>query len=79
MVINDDGNYALYKPSGARCAMVCWCGGFDIGFSMAASSWDANVKSETTLESGICWCSYGSDIRKRTRRDRIEMLESKDH
>src|SRR6202011_1701296 len=24
VVISDDGNYALYKPSGQTCAMVCW-------------------------------------------------------
>jgi len=24
VVISDDGNYALYKPSGAIHAMVCW-------------------------------------------------------
>jgi hypothetical protein len=23
VVISDDGNYALYKPSGQTCAMVC--------------------------------------------------------
>jgi hypothetical protein len=31
---------------------------------------DANVKSKTTLE-----CPFGSDIRKRTRRDMIRMSE----
>src|SRR5262249_58983839 len=30
---------------------------------------------KTTLESNICWCPLGSDIRKRTRRDRMRMSE----
>src|ERR1700751_5956374 len=36
----------------------------------------SNVKSKTTLESYICQCPFGSDIRKRTRRDIIRMLEA---
>jgi hypothetical protein len=35
----------------------------------------ANVKSKTTLESYVCQCPFGSDIRKRTRRDKIRMSE----
>jgi len=36
---------------------------------------EANVKSKTTLESNVCWCPFGSDIRKRTCRDGIRMSE----
>ena len=35
----------------------------------------ANVKSKTALESSRCWYPFGSDIRKRVRRDVIRMSE----
>jgi hypothetical protein len=35
----------------------------------------ANVKSKTALESDICWCPFGSDIRKRARHTTIRMSE----
>jgi hypothetical protein len=36
---------------------------------------NANVKSQTTTESSNCSCLFGSDVRKRTRRDGIRMSE----
>jgi hypothetical protein len=35
----------------------------------------ANVKSKTTLEFDVCWCPFGSDIRKGARCDTARMSE----
>ena len=35
----------------------------------------ANVKSKPALEHYVCWCPFGFDIRKQTRRDTLRMSE----
>jgi hypothetical protein len=35
----------------------------------------ANVKSKSALKAYTCWCPFGSDIRKRTRRNDLRMSE----
>ncbi len=62
-------------------SFIRWCASHATGASVVDLTFaqvlprvlQANVKSKTTLESDICWCPFGHDIRKRTCRDLVRM------